>query len=159
MLKPLQKVYKLGASHSANMWGDVVNYCVSTIRETCGSEGTCPVADLLEWEIMRAWVCKLSTRKMVVKQSACGESDGIRVRDTRLHKFSPILKKKKSANTHAEALLHLAEGESYALGVGLLALAGWVSQFEINFFSCIFALLRSWPIATLLVRFFNFQGR
>ena len=66
MLKPLQKVYKLGASHSANMWGDVVNYCVSTIRETCGSEGTCPVADLLEWEIMRAWVCKLSTRKMVV---------------------------------------------------------------------------------------------
>ena len=89
------------------------NGCSPPPQDCCGN-----------WKKRDAWVCKLSTRKMVVKQSACGESDGIRVRDTRLHKFSPILKKKKSANTHAEALLHLAEGESYALGVGLLALAG-----------------------------------
>lgn len=124
MLKPLQKVYKLGASHSANMQGDVVNYCVSTIRENCGSDGSCPVVDLLEQEIMRACVCKLSIRKMVVKQSAGGERDRIRVRDPYLHKFSPTLKKKKSTHTHTEAWLHLPEGESFALGVGLLALAG-----------------------------------
>lgn len=121
MLKPLQKVYKLGASQHV---GDVVNYCVPTISENCGSDGTCPMVDLLEQEIMRAWVCKLSVRKMAVMRSACGESDGIGVRGTCLHKFSPILKKKKSTSTHTEALLHLPEGESYTLGVGLLALAG-----------------------------------
>lgn len=50
--------------------------------------------------------------------------------------ISPIKKKiSKRTQTHTQTLLHLPEGECCVSEMGLLALAGWVSQFEINFFS------------------------
>lgn len=130
------------------------------LEKTMGATIACFMVELLVREIRRHWVCRLAFRKMAVTFSTCSKSDEIRVRDICLHRFPPLKKKTKtSKHTHTQVLLHLPEGECYVSGMGLLALAGWVSQFEINFFFCIFALLRSWPIATLSVSFFNFQGR
>jgi len=52
------------------------------------------MVDLLEQEIMRAWVCKLSFTKTAVTLSACRESDEIRVRDKCLHRLVPLKKRK-----------------------------------------------------------------
>lgn len=101
----------------------------------------CSVVELLVREIMRDWVCKLSFRKMAVTFSTCRENDEIRARDICLRRFPP-LKEKKHQETHTHpGSLRLPGGERCVSGVGLLALAGWVSQFEINFFS---VFLPSW---------------
>lgn len=68
--------------------------------------------------------------------STRSENDRIRVRDIRLHRCPPLKKKRKySTKAHTPGLHGICRKVNAVSGVGLLALAGWVSQFEINFFS------------------------